>query len=45
MFIVFMGNSLPEAVKLAKNTTHFDKYKYSEYGIGFYTRNFFDIQW
>ena len=40
-----MRNSLLEAVKLTKNTTHFDKYKYSEYGIGFDTRNFFVIQW
>ena len=36
-----LGNCLFEAVKLTKNTTDFDKYKYFRYGIGFDARRSF----
>ena len=36
-----LGNSLLGPVKLTKNTTDFDKYKYSRCGIGFDRRRFF----
>ena len=38
-----LGNFLHGAVKLTKNTSDFNKYKYSGYGIGFDARESFSL--